>query len=64
MRKKGQYTIDLIGNATNEYTAKIEVDLSEIRQQYTLLSKDIFDQEIEQYSKLQAEVQSYLKMVL
>jgi diaminopimelate epimerase len=61
--EKGQYTIDLIGNATNEYTAKIEVDLQN-PQLYTLLSKDIFDQEIELYSKLQTEVQNYLKKVL
>lgn len=57
-----QYTIDLIGNATNEYKAKIEVDVQQPNQ-YRLLSKEMFDQEIELYGKFQTEVQNYLKTV-
>lgn len=60
---ENQYSIDLIGNATNEYKAKIEVDVHQ-PQQYTLLSKESFDQEIELYSKLQADVKSYLTKVM
>ena len=62
-QETNQYSIDLIGNATNEYKAQIEVDLQQ-PEQFRLVSKEIYDQEIEQYSKLQAEVQSYLKTVL
>lgn len=62
-RDNNQYSIDLIGNATNEYKAKIEVDLQH-PQQFTILSKDMFQQEIDLYSQLQTEVQAYLKNVL
>ena len=62
-QETNQYSIDLIGNATNEYKAQIEVDLQQ-PEQFRLLSKEIFDKETEQYSKLQAEVQSYLETVL
>lgn len=60
--EEDQYSIDLIGNATNEYKATIDLD-KEQPQAFTLLSKDVFEQEIELYSKLQNEVQSYLKKV-
>lgn len=60
---KDKYSIDLIGNATNEYKAKVEVDLQQ-PQQFKVLSKEIFEQEIEQYAKFQTEVQNYLKTVL
>ena len=62
-RDNNQYSIDLIGNATNEYKAKIEVNLQQ-PQQYTLLSKEMFQQEIDLYSQLKTEVQAYLKSVL
>lgn len=61
--EEDQYSIDLIGNATNEYKATIDLD-KEQPQKFTLLSKDVFEQEIELYSKLQNEVQSYLKNVM
>lgn len=62
-RDNNQYSIDLIGNATNEFKVKIEVDLQQ-PEQYTLHSKEVFQQEIDLYSQLQSEVQAYLKNVL
>lgn len=60
---ENRYSIDLIGNATNEYKAIIEIDLNQ-PENFVLLSKESFDQEVNQYNKLKAEVQSYLQEVL
>jgi len=62
-KRDNQYSIDLIGNATNEYKATIEVDLN-CPEKFNVLTKESFDQEIMLYAKLKADVQSYLKEVL
>lgn len=62
-QETNEYSIDLVGNATNEYQVQIDVDVQQ-SQQYTILSKESFTQEIDLYSKLKAEVQEYLNKTL
>ncbi|WP_019155832.1 diaminopimelate epimerase [Robertmurraya massiliosenegalensis] len=62
-QKENSYTIDLIGNATYVYVAKIEVNVQS-PSTFTCTSKNEFSKEIAQYTKLQEEVTSYLKDVL
>ncbi|MFD6441385.1 diaminopimelate epimerase, partial [Peribacillus sp. NPDC060186] len=62
-KESKKYSIDLIGNATYEYKALIEIDLNQ-PDKFELLEKHSYDAETSLYAKLQAEVQSYLKTTL
>ncbi|MEK4536961.1 diaminopimelate epimerase [Peribacillus sp. FSL K6-1552] len=62
-KESKKYSIDLIGNATYEYKALIEIDLNQ-PEKFELLEKHDYDAETSLYATLQAEVQSYLKTTL
>lgn len=53
----GQYDIDLIGNATYLFNARVKVDLA--GELFTILSKDEFSEQLV-YEKLQEEAQLFL----
>jgi diaminopimelate epimerase len=54
----GSYWIDLIGNATYVYKAKVGVELGE-RVQFTVLDKEEFSNETVQYEKMQGKAQQF-----
>ncbi|MDW7614407.1 diaminopimelate epimerase [Peribacillus simplex] len=58
-----KYSIDLIGNATYEFKVLIEINLDQ-PEKFKMLEKQVFESETSLYSKLQDEVQSYLKTTL
>lgn len=53
-----RYYIDLIGNATYQYKARVEIDLA--RESFSINSKEEFSEQ-RIYEKLQAEAQSFLQ---
>lgn len=57
------YKIDLIGNATYMYRTTVGIDPEE-PSVFTCSPKEMFDQETEQYAKLQKEVRNYLSQLL
>ncbi|WP_153126468.1 diaminopimelate epimerase [Peribacillus tepidiphilus] len=58
-QEDNKYKIDLIGNGTYVFKAKIEVNLDDPGN-FSLLSKEEFAEENEQYQKLQEHVERYL----
>jgi diaminopimelate epimerase len=58
---EGEYSIDLIGNATYLYTATIEVDIE--KQLFEVKDKSDFTEQMV-YQKLQSEVQEFLNGVM
>lgn len=57
-QREDSYQIDLIGNATNVFKATIE--MGENLKSFALITKEIFDQENENYTKLQQYAKQYL----
>ncbi len=53
-----EYTIDLIGNATYEYS--VTVELSSLSA-FQVIQKEDYTQETEEYAKMQADVKQYLQ---
>lgn len=56
----GFYSIDLIGNATYVFDAKIDVDLDH-PSEFTIIEQDIYELEGEHYAAMQAHAQQLLK---
>ncbi|MFT8321573.1 MAG: diaminopimelate epimerase [Bacillus sp. (in: firmicutes)] len=56
----GKYRIDLIGNATYVYQAEVEVELDK-SSNFTVLKKEVLEEEAAQYAKLQQNAQQYLQ---
>ncbi|GKU80846.1 diaminopimelate epimerase [Niallia sp. NCCP-28] len=56
----GKYRIDLIGNATYVYDAKIEVELQDT-ERFSIIEKNVNEAEAVQYEKLQHSAQKYIK---
>ncbi|MFJ7636849.1 diaminopimelate epimerase [Peribacillus sp. NPDC097206] len=54
------YSIDLIGNATYEFKALLEIDIDQ-PEVFTVLEKHEYEEETKLYAKMQDEVQSFLK---
>ena len=54
------YSIDLIGNATYEYKALLEIDIDQ-PEGFKVLEKHEYEEETKLYAKMQDEVQSFLK---
>lgn len=58
--KSNTYSIDLIGNATYEYKAVIEIDQAH-PETFEVLESQSYDDETKLYATMQAEVQQFLK---
>ncbi|PLS17086.1 diaminopimelate epimerase [Bacillus sp. M6-12] len=58
-QKDGGFSIDLIGNGTYEYKAVIEADPEDYKN-FKLINKEVFEEEISQYAKLQEYAKQYV----
>jgi len=59
----GKYRIDLIGNATYVYDAKVEVELQDAKH-FSIIEKNVNETEALQYEKLQQSAQKYIQKKL